>query len=201
MSTEFEGKSGVYFLFSRLFREAPDPSLLNKIESFFEATDLADKVEEIVVEYTSLFVAPGEYSIPPYESFYCDALTIDASTADSPYFQPLCMPTGMKGFIYGSSARAVGKIYQEGGFELDPNFHDLPDHIACELEFVGRLYEKGKREAARNFLKNHLGRWAFNFLNNLEKQDRSVFYQRVAKSLGNFLKFECASESKFVKAF
>lgn len=190
VSTGRKEKAGTYLLFSRLFREAPDCSLLNKIESFFEETELAGKAEGIAVEYASLFVVPGDSSISPYESYYCDPLTIDASTADSPYFQPQCMPSGMKGFIYGSSARAVEKAYQEGGFELDPNFHDLPDHIACELEFAGRLYERGKIDSVEAFLKNHLGRWIFSFLGELEKQDRSHFYQKVALSLKLFLKRE-----------
>ncbi|MBI3999301.1 MAG: molecular chaperone TorD family protein [Candidatus Omnitrophica bacterium] len=211
MSSKFEEKAGVYLLFSRLFQKAPNVSLLKEIAQkklltlayhFFESTlpkeillleepGCAEAAEEIAIEYTSLFVAPGNYYIPLYESFYCDTLTIDTSTADSPYFQPQGMPSGTKGFLYGFSARAVEKSYREGGLELDPKFHDLPDHIACELEFVGRLYEEGKIDLAEVFLRNHLGRWVFDFLNNVQKQCLSVFYQRVASSLNNFLTDEC----------
>ena len=210
MSTKLEEKASVYLFFSRLFREVPSSSLLNEIAkkklltlayhffeedspeeiSFFEATDLGDRAEEIAIEYTSLFVAPGEYFRPPYESFYCDTLTIDTSTADSPYFRSGCMMEGMRGFIYGSSAKAVEKTYREVGFELDPKFHDLPDHVACELEFVGRLYQKEKVDTAARFIKSNLARWIFQFLDNLEKQERSVFYQKVAMSLKNFIERE-----------
>ncbi|MBI1978201.1 MAG: molecular chaperone TorD family protein, partial [Candidatus Omnitrophica bacterium] len=93
-------------------------------------------------------------------------------------------------------ARAVEKTYRdEAGFELDPKFHDLPDHVACELEFAGRLYRKEKVDAAVHFIKNHLAQWIFHFLSNLKKQKRSIFYQKVAMSLTNFLERECCFEA------
>ncbi|MBI4352461.1 MAG: molecular chaperone TorD family protein [Candidatus Omnitrophica bacterium] len=191
-----EEKAGIYFLFSRLFREAPDPGLINEI---LERTDGTGKEEEIAVEYASLFVVPGECRVSPYESFYCDSLTVDTSTADSPYFQAGCRLGGMKGFLYGVSAAAVEKAYRENGFEVDPRFYDLPDHIACELEFVGRLYERGRDEAARAFIHRHLGRWVSLFLTELEKQKRSIFYKRAARKLISFLTPEGALEGKAVE--
>ncbi|MBI4431660.1 MAG: molecular chaperone TorD family protein [Candidatus Omnitrophica bacterium] len=198
MSTQVEEKPTVYFLFSRLFRKAPDPPLLNKIEPFFEETDLASKAEIIAVEYTSLFVAPGDYYIPPYESFYCDTLAINMSTADSPYFQPQCFPEETKGFLYGSSTRAVEKAYRKASFEIDANFHDLPDHLACELEFMGRLYENHKFDEAKTFFEKHLGRWSFEFLQKVEMQTESIFYQKAATSLKQFLNHETQSFKRSV---
>ncbi|OIO38819.1 MAG: hypothetical protein AUJ71_02140 [Candidatus Omnitrophica bacterium CG1_02_49_16] len=185
MFLRLEEKTGVYYLFSRLFREAPGIGLVNEILGRSGGTD---KTEEVAVEYTSLFVVPGECAISPYESFYRDSLTVDTSTADSPYFQAGCRLEGMKGFLYGVSAVAVEKTYRENGFAVDPRFHDLPDHIACELEFAGRLYEEGKEDAARAFIRSHLSRWVFLFLAELEKQERSIFYRRVAESLKSFLR-------------
>lgn len=36
--------------------------------------------------------------------------------------------------------------------ELDPATHELPDHLAIELEFLGRLIEHGELGEARAFL-------------------------------------------------
>lgn len=186
MSIEPEEKASIYFLFSRLFREAPHPFLLKKI--------VEEKllIEKIAVEHTALFVVAGESYIPPYESYYCDTLSIDTSTACSPYFQSDPLPEGMKGFIGGLSAVAVRKFYEENGFVLSSDFHDLPDQIACELELMGRLYQERKLDQAHDFFQNHLGRWVFTFLEELEKQKCSLFYRKVAVSLKQFLKQEAS---------
>ena len=156
-----------------------------------EEEDWVEKAEEIAVEYASLFVVPGDDYIPPYESFYRDALSIDHTTANSPYFQADCMPMGgMKGFLYGSSARKVERAYRQGGFELDPRFHELPDHTACELEFVGRCELQGKIDAVEDFVRDHLVAWVFHFLDNLKMQTRSIFYQKVGVCTDSFLKQE-----------
>lgn len=178
MSTELEEKVSVYFLFSRLFREP------------LEDPKWSEQVEEIAVEHTALFVVSGESYIPPYESYYCDTLIIDTSTACSPYFEPDPFPEGMKGFIGGASTSAVRKFYEENGFVPNSDFHDLPDHIACELELMGRFYQEGNVDKAHDFFQNHLKRWVFTFLEELEKQKRSSFYRKVAVSLKPFLKRE-----------
>jgi len=207
--TELEEKASVYFLFSRLFRKAPDLSLLKEIvetklltlgANFFddsgresnclEELRWPEQLEEIAVEHTALFVVAGESYISPYESYHCDTLTIDPSTACSPYFEPDPLPKGMKGFIGGPSAAAVQKCYEENGFGLSPDFHDLPDHIACELELMGRFYQEGNVDKARDFFQNHLTRWVFAFLEELEKQRCSCLYQKVAVGLSQFLKEE-----------
>ena len=164
-------------------------------DHFLEQEDWIEKVGDIAVEYTSLFIVPCDHSVSPYESFYRDTLTVDASAADSPYFQPAPMPCGMKGFICGTSTVAVLKYYRENGFEMESAFHDLPDHVACELEFLGRLYQAQDVEVAQKFFEEHFGRWIFTFLNGLEKQNHSIFYQRSAMSLKKFLMFECSTVS------
>ena len=207
MFTEFEEKASVYFLFSRLFREAPDRPLLKEIlekklltlaahffeddvpeDNFLEEPEWLGKLEEIAVEHTALFIVAGESYLPPYESYYCDTLGIDTSTAASPYFEPEAPAEGLKGYLAGLSAAAARKFYEENGCTLSPDFHDLADHLACELELMGRLYQGGKVDQVHGFFQNHLGRWVFTFLERLEEQKRSHFYKKVAMSLKKFLK-------------
>ncbi|MBI2167016.1 MAG: molecular chaperone TorD family protein [Candidatus Omnitrophica bacterium] len=210
MSAELEEKTAVYFLFSRLFREAPDGALLRSVTeqklltlafcfsgdavpgntTILEDPDWPARVDDIAVEYTSLFVAPGEKAVSPYESYYCDRLTIDTSTANSCYFRSESLPEGMKGFLGGESAVQVQTIYEAEGFRKVTAFHELPDHAACELEFMGRMLQAGKEDAAEAFFKEHLGRWIFVFLNHLTKQTVSNFYQKVALSLERFIQRE-----------
>ena len=68
---------------------------------------------------------------------------------------------------------AVQQLYDEGGFEIDEDFRELPDHVAAELEFLYLLIfretearGKGDPEALaamaalrRRFLAEHLGAW------------------------------------------
>ena len=71
------------------------------------------------------------------------------------------------------STMAVLELYDEGGFEIDEDFRELPDHVAAELEFLYLLIfreneaqRKGDLDALaaasdlrRRFLAEHLGAW------------------------------------------
>lgn len=184
--------SHFYFLFARLFREAPTGELLRTIVEckllILENPTWITQEEKIALEFASLFLVPGENMIPPYESFYCDTLTIDSSTACSAYFEGEAFPQeGLKGFLCGPSARSVEKYYETFGFELSPTFHDLPDHLSVELEFLGRLYELGQRDDAHRFFQEHLGRWIGSFLDKVASQTISDFYRAVSQSLKGYL--------------
>ncbi|MBI4437094.1 MAG: molecular chaperone TorD family protein [Candidatus Omnitrophica bacterium] len=181
----------IYFLFARLFREAPSAELLRTIAEcklLTEVRDFLREEEKIAVEFASLFLVPGEKMISPYESSYCDTLTIDSSTACSAYFEPETFPKeGLRGFLCGPSARSVEKYYKTFGFELSPSFHDLPDHISIELEFLGRLDELEKVEEIHKFFREHLGRWIESFLDKMLLQRTSEFYRAVAQGLRGYL--------------
>ena len=208
MSLRPEGSGGdIYFLFARLFREAPTRDLLHAIvrhhlltaargplgirgeTAVLEDPTWLEKGEEIAIEFASLFLVPGDQAVLPYESCYCDTLTIDTSTACSPYFEPEAFPKeGLKGFLCGPSTQSVRKAYEVFGFELDPSFHDLPDHVAVELEFMGRLLASGENDQADQFFREHLGRWIEPFLDRMIQQSTSGFYRAVAQSLRGYLK-------------
>ncbi len=207
-------KGDIYFLFARLFREAPTQDLLRAIVDHTLLTSARDFLEEgaagerevledpawirgeekIAIEFASPFLVPGENLIPSYESCYCDALTIDTSTACSPYFEPEAFPQeGLKGFLCGPSAPSVQKAYETSGLELDPSFHDLSDHVAVELEFMGRLLASGENDQADRFFREHLGRWIGPLLDRMVQQSTSGFYRAVAQSLRGYLGYVTAA--------
>lgn len=176
----------IYLAFAQLFREAPGKELLEAIGG----AEWATQADVIAVEFASLFLVPGEQRLTPYESAYCDTLTIDGSTGCSAYFASEPSIEGLKGFIGGPSANAVREAYAKAGFELNQDTHELPDHIAVELEFIGRLLARGSLDEAKDFFTEHLGRWVFRVLEDVAQKTRSGFYQAVADWLSTFLRLE-----------
>lgn len=178
VDTESRARASVYLLFAQLLREAPSASLLRDIvrrrpltlaKQWGKETKSVDAVEdprwplqeqEIAVEYARLFVVPSEHAIRPYESVYCDTLSIDHSTACSVYYPPEPPAHRLCGFLQGPSSAAVREAYRQAGLEPDPAHPELPDHLATELEFVGRLLALGKAGQAKVFFTEHLDRAA-----------------------------------------
>jgi TorA maturation chaperone TorD len=183
--TNLRARTNLYLFFGQIFREAPTPELLHEIGSSEQAGPLA-------VEFARLFAVPGESSVKPYESVYCDTLTIDTSTACSPYFEPGPQLGGLTGFLQGPSTVAVGDIYRQAGFQISPLVHELPDHLAVELEFMGRLFEREEASKAKDFFAEHLGRWVFRCLEEIEKKSCLDFYRLAARQAADFLKQEQA---------
>ena len=201
--TDLSVRAALYGLFARLLRGAPSESLLRDVvqgnlltvaeqgaQHPVEDGQWPEQAEAIAVDYARLFAVPGEQAVQPYESVYCDTLTIDTSTACSPYFEPEPHPGGLTGFLYGPSAIAVREVYRRAGFELDAASHELPDHLAIELEFMGRLLERGDCEQAKVFFSEHLGRWVFRCLEDIAQRTTSGFYRAVARALATALHVE-----------
>ena len=132
----------------------------------------AEGPERLLVDYTRLFMGPHGAAAQPYESFWVE---------DPPV-------------LMGEAARSVMEAYGAGGFEIDGRFQDLPDHIACELEFLYLLLfreiqarENGDSEATdavrelrKRFLDEHLGAWIRPFTTAMSAGARSAFYRELA---------------------
>lgn len=73
-----------------------------------------------LVEYTRLFLTPP-VSVPLNTGLY------------------------LEGAIGGMSAQMMHQCYLTAGVEPDDAFHDLPDHVAMQLEFIARLRERAAR--------------------------------------------------------
>src|SRR3990172_578150 len=83
--------------------------------------------ENLLLDYTRLFLGPSHIIAKPYGSAWL---------------------SGEKTLMQDSTM-AVEQLYQEGGFEMDGNFRELPDHIAAELEFLYLLIYR-ENEALRD---------------------------------------------------
>lgn len=71
----------------------------------------------------------------------------------------------LEGGLAGVSAQMLTQCYATAGYAQREGFHDLPDHVAIQLEFVGALLERaaqGDADAAamaREFADGFVGHW------------------------------------------
>ncbi|MCM8794343.1 MAG: molecular chaperone TorD family protein [Candidatus Omnitrophica bacterium] len=207
------------FFFGRLFLEPPCELLLRQIVQqrlFTQAEqgddpeaaqrcccDLAEdgrwplRAESIAAEYEALFTPFAEKAIPPYEAYWLDLLSLDPSAVreESGLFSAQVMERS-RGYLYTPSGFSVEAAYRRAGFEWIPSIHHFPDHLACELEFMGQAYAKGQGALVRSFFQEHLGRWVFSFLEQLREQEVSTFYMAAADAMDLFLRTEFGREDR-----
>lgn len=141
----------------------------------------AEEPETLLLDYTRLFLGPAHIVAKPYGSVWLDGETT----------------------LMGNSTMAVQELYHEGGFEIDEEFRELPDHIAAELEFLYLLiyrenegHRNGSAEALKavalkkRFLDEHLGLWIGPFTAAVKAGARSSFYRELAGLTDRFVEQE-----------
>ncbi len=153
------------------------------VEGLAEAIAAYDDLEELMIEYSKLFLGPDKLLAPPYGSYYMD----DKVTM-------------------GESTREVMDIYEKLELELSDSFKDLPDHIALELNFLAYLTEQqlllseehDSEDSGENvlkwqkyFLENYLVPWYESFVDRIKDNFDSEYYDRLADLLAYFLAREC----------
>ena len=158
--------------------EVLDPELFACAERLAKSF-VADELKTLLVDHTRLFVGPSRPLAIPYGSFW---LTGDAS-------------------LMQEATHALQEIYQEGGFDVDEDFGDLPDHVAVELEFLyvltftrnralraGHSNElAGINEIRQRFLHEHLGKWVVPFSNAVQENAETSFYRELAELTTRFV--------------
>jgi TorA maturation chaperone TorD len=134
----------------------------------------AQPLEELQVDYTRLFLNPTGPLAAPYESAWLagrDPMRVEQVT------------------------QSVLDSYRSGGYEVDADFKDLPDHIAAELEFLYALIFREARAAAsgndaeraeaidlrRRFVERHLGRWIGPFAEAMRSGGETALYRALAE--------------------
>lgn len=139
-------------------------------------------LQDLLVDYTRLFLGAPQALAKPYASVWLTG-------------QPELMQ---------DSAMALLKLYEQGGFEIDPEFRELPDHVAVELEFLYLLtYQLNQAQASGDamalqalqvlrtaFLIGHLGRWLGPFMLAVHDHAQSDFYRELAEFTELFVRLE-----------
>ena len=135
--------------------------------------------EELLVDYSRLFVGPAELLAVPYGSIYLDK---DKR-------------------IMGDSTIAVIEFYKSHGLVMDEDFKEVPDHIAAELEFMYYLVFQEIQaleasdltaasavvEAQDVFMNKFLRSWVDKFANKIEEVSETGFYKALAGCLSAFI--------------
>jgi TorA maturation chaperone TorD len=153
-----------------------DPALAEGAARLGEAFGAA-RDQDLLVEYTRLFIGPIDAPAPPYGSLWL----------------------GPQKRLMDETTVAVQRLYEEGGFELTEDFHEPPDHVAAELEFLYALLFHESRAGSperlalkKRFLDEHLGRWTGPFTDALRSASREPFYRQLADLTASFVSREAA---------
>jgi len=183
-------RSGLYGFLATIFRSEPTQAQIKgmKSPSFQEAlggidlgftnTDETVLARDLAVEYAALFLGPGGH-ISPHESVHVDD----------------------GGQLLSEATMAVKNYIEACGFEYDPDYHELPDHISTELEFLAEVtrqeavaWQENELEKAlnclefeREFFDRHLGRWVPAFCEKVLERAELPFYRRIIELARNFL--------------
>lgn len=158
-----------------------DPELgeqARRLGAAFEEQDL----QTLLVDYTRLFLGPVDPRARPYASAWLGAEADSMQAATS----------------------ATLALYREGGFEPGEDFHEAPDHVAVELEFLYLLAFKCRQAAQardlselalaealrRRFLGEHLGAWVGSFAAAVAAGAQTPFYRLLAEMTQCFVRIE-----------
>ena len=192
-------RSNIYGFAARLFAKEVDGAFLqwlrtsevrSTLKSFkVEVDALLPKdqpesaiLEALSIEYTRLFIGPGKH-LAPYESVH---------------------HPGGGGALMGQSATDVQSFVETCGFDFASDYHDLPDHISVEMEFMQQLaigeaeqWDLGEWKRAleytqvqQRFLKEHILKWAPTFCQKAMAMTDMPFYYTLISLVEAFLGFE-----------
>lgn len=126
------------------------------------------EMEEVLWDYTRLFIGPYRLPSPPWESVY----------------------TSPKRLMKQQACDAVEAFYREAGLKIaDPGV--MADHIGAELNFVAVMMERataaagaagGLEEAVRRFIASHLANWVPRFARDMEEAAATPLYRELARA-------------------
>ncbi len=139
----------------------------------------AGLIEDLAVEYTRLFIGPGGH-VAPYASVHLDE---------------------QEGALWGPATVWVRDIIASVGFDYRPGYHDLPDHVSVEFEFMQHLAAQEARahedaDAAalaecrrieEKFVGEHLVLWIPRFCGKVAARAESPFYRDMAGLARDFV--------------
>lgn len=140
----------------------------------FESILQSSSGEELLIEFTRLFIGSVEFVAPPYGSFY------------------------LEGHLMGKTTLETETFYKKAGLQLKNDFNEIPDHIAVEFEFMYYLIHRELKSLLENkeaeaeeflqwqyeFLEKFLEKWIYPFCKTVkEGTSHRLFYL-----LANFIK-------------
>lgn len=126
------------------------------------------ELEELLWEYTRLFIGPYKLPCPPWESVY----------------------TSPKRLMMQDAAGQVRELYAEAGLTINTD-DVMPDHIGVELNFLAVLLQRthsvsgDKEEQVKRtgkLLNDHLLKWTPKFTQDMEDAAETPFFRALART-------------------
>ena len=195
---EIREQAGKLRFLSRLLSSPPDTALLEDLLRLgWIRSGEGPALEDLQVEFTRLFSAPGPDTVAPHQSVYTDLLRIESLGPDG-LDCGLSFPGGQfRGYLGGESCSEVKRWYDAAHFNPEDIPPAMADHIATQLAFLAHLYlaeaqalESGELDEAKAFeaLSNEfyhrfLDRWMATFGGKLASNRVSKFYGRIGCTL------------------
>jgi TorA maturation chaperone TorD len=142
------------------------PEGAQSVQALVEAWPQGEEArEDMRVAHAKLFIGPFDLLAPPYGSVYLDE---DRR-------------------VMGDSTMDAMSYYARAGLDPSREFHEPPDHITTELEFMYylayqhlTLNDAQYLDLQREFLANHLSRWIPLFSARVLTGDLHPFYNQLA---------------------
>ncbi|UCC45087.1 MAG: molecular chaperone TorD family protein [Candidatus Zixiibacteriota bacterium] len=134
--------------------------------------------QELLIEYTRLFIGPFKTLVPPYSSLYFGSET-----------------------LMSDQTVWVVDFYKKAGLTFDRETKEVPDHIAIETEFMYWLIhneikalDSGDRDRAfslwenqKEFFTKHYGKWAPEFCARISTETENEYFRLLSECFGKFI--------------
>lgn len=143
--------------------------------------------EDLLEEYTLLFIGPFRPPVEPYEAWW------------------------VSGRRLGESLVAVKQAYRKAGIVKSREYTELEDHIGFELKFMHYLCEEELSAATqerlkeciklqREFFDDHMLKWVPTYCDALYTYERSDFFKSIAKLTKGFVQLDDAVISDLLES-
>ena len=145
------------------------PDILSDLKDALEKIDMASdsELEDLLWEYTRLFIGPYKLPCPPWESVY----------------------TSPKRLMMQEAYDEVRDYYNKAGLTVN-NQGIMADHIGAELNFLTVVLQKAHsdpkkeqyyRDLIEGFLDEHVIKWIPQFARDMEDAADLLFYKTLAR--------------------
>ena len=114
--------------------------------------------KELSYDYADIFLNAGANPVFPYESCH---VTGDPVVMQKPVFD-------------------LREYFRKAGVHKNPDFKDLEEHIAVQMELLRYLLENSNEDLYRDFFKNKYTKWVSSFCDQLAGATKTDFYQGLA---------------------
>jgi len=170
-------QNGQVFDTLRLALDNVDPDCSEIVGRMLEAIKQST-AQELLIEYTRLFVGPFKMLVPPYSSLYFGSET-----------------------LMSDETVWVIDFYRKAGLKFDQETKEVPDHIAIETEFMYWLIhneikalDSGDRDRAfslwekqQEFFAKHYKKWTLEFCTKIATETNNEYFKLLSECFGKFI--------------